>query len=186
MTWVAASPTRIDGFVGATKHFATDNSQGVCAGFSQTWLTLSLIGGQPLTNAGLMSNSNQISSFHQGRARVGGPRSFTPLGNASATTLPESGLKIATGYPFKPSSTGWQDIFDSLAARPDGYYYLTIKAPFVHAMACIMQGFKAFYLEPQSGLYEIAKSRLSESLTGFYSKYTWSAANDYKIYKVTN
>jgi hypothetical protein len=183
MSWAPAAPTT-DGFTWARKVFQTNNDRGVCAGYSQTWLTLSLIGGQPHTNPGMMQNPGQIQAIHQGKPRVGGQKKFTALGSASLQTLPESGLTIQPGYPKQPASTKWKDLFDSLASQPAGHYYMTIKAPFVHAMACIISPGDVHYLEPQKGLYVIPKGKLSESLTAFYSQYTWSPGNDYKIYQV--
>ena len=185
MAWSSAVPN-VDGFAWARHVFQTHNDRGVCAGYSQTWLTLSLIAGQPHTNPGLMSNQAMIQTIHQGKGRYGGQQKHTALGSSSVKTLPESGLNIQPGYPKHPASTGWKDIFDSLASEGVGYYYLTIKAPFVHAMACIFTAAEAYYLEPEKGLYLIPKAKLSESLTGFYSQYAWSASNDYKIYQVSN
>lgn len=185
MSWKTAVPNT-DGFTWARRLFQTNNDRGVCAGFSQTWLTLSLVGGRPVTTAGMLGNPGQIQSFHQGRSRVGGKQRFTPLSSASQTTLPESGLTIQTGYPKHPASNNWKDIFDDLAKQPDGHYYMTIKAPFVHAMACIIVGGQVYYLEPQKGLYVFPKLKLSEGLTAFYSQYQWMPNNDYKIYQVSH
>ncbi|MCY2978925.1 MAG: hypothetical protein NTU79_09700 [Planctomycetota bacterium] len=183
MTWISAVPS-VDGFLWARKLFPTNNVRGVCAAFSQTWLTLSLIGGAPVKNPGILRSPGQIQAIHQGRPRVGAQPSSTPLGSSSLVTLPESGLKIQTGYPKLPYSTNWKDIYAYLASQPDGHYYLTIKSPFRHAMACIILGSEVYYLEPQKGLYVIPKAKTSDSLTAFYSQYTWSSGNDYKIYQV--
>jgi hypothetical protein len=184
MSWNAATPN-IDGFTWARRLFQTDNHLAVCAGFSQTWLTFSLIGGEPVTKPGVLESPGHIQAIHQGRTRVRGQQRFIHLGSSSVETLRESGLRIEPGYPKHPLSTNWQGIFDVLASEPVGHYYLTIKAPFVHAMACIITRSEVYFLEPQKGLYVFPKTKFSEGMTAFYSNYTWSPLNDYKIYQVS-
>jgi hypothetical protein len=174
----------VDGFQWAAKQFATNNTSGSCAGFAHTWLAFSLLQGSPVTSAGVLSNHGLIAAIHQGKPKVNAAQKFQPLRGSSAKTLPDSGFAIEQGYPQQPASSGWKDLFDALANLGDGHYDLTIKQPFKHAMACIVKQTQVYDLEPQHGLYLIPKSKLSTSLTGFYSQYTWSPQNEYKIYKV--
>lgn len=182
--WKTAAP-KTDNFSWARRIFSTDNSRGVCAGFSQTWLMLSLLQGTPLMNAGLLSNPKKISNIHKDDARGrAGKQSPNMLGGASAVTLPHSGLKIKPPYPVFAKSTNWKEIFDHLANQGAGYYYLTIKQPFTHAMACFMNPSDVYYLEPTNGLYQFSKAKFAEGVTSFYGRYQYSPNNDFKFYQV--
>ncbi len=185
MNWNTAIP-KTDGFGWANKHFTTDNRGGICAGFSQTWLTLSIIQGKPVTNAGILGNPGSIAPIHRGTAVPGrgNVQRHVHLGGASMTTLPESGLAIQPGYPKRPAWTGWRQIFDALAREPAGYYYMTMKKPYAHAMACIITASKVFYLEPEKGLFEFAKTKFGEGAALFYEQYPFVRGNAYSFYRV--
>lgn len=169
----------------AEKLFSTNNDQGICAGYSQTWLVLSLLAGAPHTQANsIVQNAGQISQIHRG-VGVRGKQRFRGLGGASTLTLPESGLAIRTGYPKLVSKNSWGEIYGDVATEGDGYYYLTMKAPSAHAMACILLSNDAYYLEPQSGLFKMPKSELAAWAAEYYGYRRAPSANtDFKVYGV--
>lgn len=186
--WTSASPSHR--FRRGTVLFRTNNSAGICAGYSQTWLTLSLIAGRPHTNPGMMHNVSHIGAIHQGQGGAGfrnraAPAQHIPLGGPSVQTLPESGLVISTGYPVQLAWTGWDHIFQTIVQQGQGHYYLTMKVPSAHAMACIVTPSHVFHLEPQFGLVQFGRTDYAEGATTFYSQYGFAQNNGFKIYQVT-
>ena len=70
MAWTATTPSTDSRALArhVTRLFATDNAQGVCAGYSQSWLMLSLLGGAPLRQPGsIVQNPGLIAQVHRGR-----------------------------------------------------------------------------------------------------------------------
>lgn len=186
--WTNATPSRR--FRRGTVLYRTNNSAGICAGYSQTWLTLSLIAGRPHTIPGMMQNVSQIGVIHHGQGGAGfrnrsAPARHIGLGGPSIQTLPESGLAISTGYPVQLPWTGWNHIFQTIVQQGQGHYYLTMKVPSAHAMACIVTPSHVFHLEPQFGLVRFGQADYVDGATTFYSPLGEARNSGFKIYQVT-
>jgi hypothetical protein len=152
--------------------FPLQNPQGTCAGYSQTWLALSLLGGAPLLNPGIIANQVWMSKVQE------------TAGDATAISLNADGMAII-GNPVVENNVRWFDAFSALAKSGSGFYYLTIKKP-THAMACHIDGDTIHYLEPEIGLYKFTKRGLFVmGARAWYANRSGKPTNlQFKIYSV--
>jgi hypothetical protein len=141
-------------------------------GLFATWLALSLMGGGPLLNPGIISNQVWMSKVQK------------TAGSATAISLNADGIAII-GNPAVMNDVRWFDAFSALATSGSGYYYLTIKNP-THAMACYIDGETIHYLEPEIGLYKFSKpGTFVMGAKTWYANRSGQATNQqFKIYEV--
>lgn len=153
-----------------TPIFALQNPKNQCAAMSQTWLGISMISGQPVLDATLCANQSVMG------------RQQKSSGKSSAQSLPESGLTIASTNVF--NDCAWLLPINHLLSLGPGYYYLTLKAgTFAHAMGAIITSNRLFYLEPQYGLYSLAKNPTTATeLAQLYVNSLGAVVREFKIY----
>jgi hypothetical protein len=107
-------------------------------------------------------------------------------GQASVTSLDANGMAISSTSVFQ--NVAWSTPLQSLFNAANGFYYLTIKYGVGgvgrHAMAAHVQNGVVHYLEPETGLYQLAAANLND-LANFYVNRIGSATVfEFKIYKV--
>lgn len=113
------------------------NPKAECAGMSQMWLGLSILGGEPELKKAVINSSKEDAQ------RIS-------MGKPSDLALPEAGLKILNHSVFNDLSAG----LNFLLSAQEGHYYLTIKYDGgAHAMAAIVKSNSCYYFEPESGIY---------------------------------
>ena len=171
----------------AQELFTTNNSIAACAAFSQTWLALSIIGNRPLTDPGIVQNQTMMKSIQTGTGvgrRASSPPT-TPAGGPSQTTLAANGFTVGNQVVLQNAT--WAAIFQQVAARPAGYYCISMKNP-GHANACyIAANGEIYYLEPEVGCYKYANAgTFTGNMPGWYQARTGQTTNtEFKIYAVS-
>jgi hypothetical protein len=151
------------------------NPKQHCAAFSQTWLAISLIQNKPVTKVTMLQKDNSTMGSIQSTA-----------GQASATSLDANGMSITSTSIFQ--SVAWSVPLQSLFNAANGFYYLTIKygagGAGRHAMAAHVQNGVIHYLEPETGLYQLAGANLTDLANFYVGRIGSATVFEFKIYKV--
>jgi hypothetical protein len=177
-------------FPNSTKLFSLDNSKGVCAARSMSWLTLSLLDGNPKEKAGWMGNDKSMEQIQTGTS--GRKGRHQTAGSASVSSAPNvGGMEIVS--TDKSADITWSAAMTKLAAL-QGFHYLTMryipvvhsKLDAAHAMAYFRQGSNIWYLEPESGLYKFsAANTFTQTAAHWYQTRTGvNTASAFSIYNV--
>ena len=161
-------------FPGGFRIFPLQNPQATCAGYSQTWLALSLMGGAPVLNPGLIGNQLLMTKVH------------ATAKQPTVGSLDANGMAIV-GSPVVLNNALWKDAFWRLARGGSGcYYYLTVKNPH-HAMACYLDRRNTvYYLEPEDGLswFPSLVTFVAGAATWYEDRCGQPTNQEFKIYQV--
>jgi hypothetical protein len=151
------------------------NPKSHCAAFSQTWLALSLIQGNPVTKVALLQKDGSLMGTVQNTA-----------GQASVTSLDENGMSITSTSIH--NNVGWATPLQALFNASNGFYYLTIKygpgGASRHAMAAHVNNGSIHYLEPEIGLYQLTNANVQDLAAWYASRIGQATVFEFKIYKV--
>jgi|GEM_PF-6689603 len=151
------------------------NPKARCAAYSQTWLAISLIQGNPVTKVDLLQKNSSIMGTIQ-----------TTAGQASATSLDENGMAIISTSIH--NNVAWSVPLQALFNATDGFYYLTIKygagGANRHAMAAHKNGGSVHFVEPETGLYQLGQADLQHLANWYTNTCGLPTVFEFKIYKV--